>query len=104
MTDLDKAIADYIDCKHRLEAVQAELDGHKAVLVDLVGEGGAHTTPAGVKVKVTPAATSQRFDWKRYLVDHPGAKRGYMVETKRKPILYVTEPKQEELDEYGWEA
>ena len=101
--EIDACVGRYLECKGRLDAAKEELDGIKAELIELVGEGGAHETPEGVKVKVTPPSVNERFDWKSYLKDHPDAQRGYMVESRRAASVRVTEPKAEKLDEYGWD-
>ena len=104
MTEIDEMVAQYLDCKRRVEAAKDELEGLTARLMDMTKSvGGSHETPGGVKVKYTPATVNERFDWKGYLKDHPGASVGYMVTSPRKESLRVTEPKRAKTDEYRWE-
>lgn len=104
MAHIDDIVGCYLDCKHKIDDMNKILDGYRDALVELIGEGGAHTTPNGVKVKITPPSVTKRFDWKKYIGDHPEVKSGYMVDVKRKGMVRVTEPKKEDLDEFGWEA
>lgn len=104
MSEIDEMVAQYLDCKRRLNAVKDEMEGLTARLMAMTKDaGGSHETPGGVKVKYTPATVNERFDWKAYLKDHPGASSGYMVASPRKESLRVTEPKAAATDEWGWE-
>ena len=95
MNEIEEAVAAYLDCKRRLANAKEEMEAHTERLMALVkGVGGAFETRAGVKLKYTPATVNERFDWKRYLKDHPGAKAGYMAASPRKESLRVTEPKE----------
>ncbi len=102
MQKIDELIAEYLSQEEIYSKAKAEMDAIKTQLEMLVGEGGSYQSLDGAKVKVTPASTSKRFDWKKYIKDHPEAQDGYMVKTMRKASVRITAPKIERLDEYGW--
>ena len=102
MQKIDELIVEYLKLDDAYQKAKAAIDEIKEQLEELVGEGGAYESADGVKVKVTPASTSKRFDWKSYIKDHPEAQSGYMVDTTRKASVRITAPKTEQLDEYGW--
>lgn len=103
MQNIDELIEEYINLDDMYQKAKAAMDNIKSKLESLIGEGGSYESPNGVKVKVTPASVSKRFDWKSYIKDHPEAQAEYMVDTMRKTTVRVTIPKKEELDEWGWE-
>ena len=102
MQKIDELIEEYLKLDDKYQKAKADMDVIKTQLEMLVGEGGSYEGLDGAKVKVTPASTSKRFDWKRYIKDHPEAQDGYMVKTTRKASVRITAPKIERLDEYGW--
>lgn len=104
MKAIDELIEEYLKLDDEYQHAKAAIDEIKSQLEQLVGEGGAYESPDGVKVKVTPSSVSKRFDWKRYIKDHPEAQTDYMVKTTRKASVRITSPKTEKTDEYGWEV
>lgn len=102
--NINAEVARYLDLKQAADEAKQAFEEQKEKLMQIVKSvGGAHETPDGVKCKYTPESVNERFDWKNYLKNNPQARDGYMVKSVRKESLRVTEPKAEDLDEYGWE-
>ena len=104
MKYIDELIEEYIRLDEMYQEAKKAIEEIKSQMEEIVGEGGSYESSFGVRVKVTPASTTKRFDWKKYIKDHPEAQSGYMVDMTRKAIVRVTVPKQDKTDEYGWEV